>query len=109
MSQLPVSLIRRSLAVGCCSLLLLPFAEAAMALPPLEDVPEEVLRSQIITAARSPIDGQPLTPAEYAQLQLALQTDAEPPAEVSPSVRRLINLLKLRKVLKTIFPFIPIR
>jgi len=38
----------------------------ATALPPPEDLPEEILRTEIITEARSPIDGQPLTAAEYA-------------------------------------------
>lgn len=42
------------------------FTSEAIALPPPEDVPEEILRTEIITEARSAIDGQPLTAAEYA-------------------------------------------
>ena len=38
-------------------------------LPPPEDTHEEILRTEIITEARSPIDGELLTAAEYAQLQ----------------------------------------
>jgi hypothetical protein len=110
MKQAVKRLSWRPLGILCSSLVWLPLvAEVAIALPPPEDQPEEVLRSQIITAARSPLDGQPLTPAEYAQLELALQADAEPPPELSPNVRRLINLLKLRKFIKTVFPFIPIK
>ena len=35
----------------------------ALALPAPEDIPEEVLRAEIITSARSPLDNQPLTEA----------------------------------------------
>lgn len=84
-------------------------APAAIALPPPEDLPEEVLRSQVITGARSPIDGRPLTAAEYAELQAELATSPPSQTEVAPQVRRVVNLLKLRKFLKTVFPFIPIR
>ncbi|PLZ22593.1 hypothetical protein CBP28_20550, partial [Fischerella thermalis WC559] len=48
------------------------------ALPPAEDIPEEILRTEIILAARSPIDGKPLSAADYAQLQAQLQ-QAPPP------------------------------
>ncbi len=46
---------------------------AVIALPPPEDTPEEILRTQIIIEARSPIDGKPLNAAEYIQLQAPLQ------------------------------------
>ena len=42
-------------------------------LPPPEDTPEEILRTEIITEARSPINGELLTAAEYAELQALLQ------------------------------------
>jgi len=75
-------------------------------LPPAEDLPEEVLRTEIITEARSPIDGQPLTAAEYAELQAELRsTDAIKP-KVSPKIQRLILLLRVRKVIKSIAPFL---
>lgn len=78
----------------------------AMALPPAEDLPEEILRTKIITEARSPIDGKPLTAAEYAELQAELRsTDAIKP-RVSPKVQRLILLLRVRKLLKSIAPFL---
>ena len=83
----------------------------AMALPPPEEQPEEVARTEIITEARSPIDNKPLTAAEYATLQAQLQEGqpVNPRDQVSPQVRRTIGLLRLRKFIKTVFPFIPLR
>ncbi|NEP12747.1 MAG: hypothetical protein F6K14_21570 [Symploca sp. SIO2C1] len=79
-------------------------AKPAVGLPPPEDVPEEVLRTEIITEARSPIDGKPLTAAEYAQLQAELAQNPIPP-DVNPKIKRLIFLLRLRQMLRTIIPF----
>jgi hypothetical protein len=80
-----------------------------LALPPPEDIPEEVLRSEIILDARSPIDGKPLTASEYAELQAQLQTPPPTPPELAPKVRKTLNLLRVRKFLKTFFPFLPIK
>jgi len=83
-----------------------PATVLGVELPPAEDLPEEVLRTEIITEARSPIDGQPLTAAEYAELQAELRsTDAIKP-KVSPKIQRLILLLRVRKVIKSIAPFL---
>ena len=76
----------------------------SVALPPPEDIPEEVLRTQIITEARSPIDGQPITAAEYAELRARL-AQSKFPSQVNPKLQELILLLKLRKLIKTILPF----
>ncbi|MDJ0676645.1 MAG: hypothetical protein QNJ36_14910 [Calothrix sp. MO_167.B42] len=76
----------------------------AMALPPAVDIPEEILRTQIITAARSPIDGKLLTAAEYAELQAKLQT--APPPKLDPAIRENIFLLRIRKLLLRLFPFL---
>lgn len=73
----------------------------ALSLPPPDDVPEEVLRTEIITGARSPIDGKPMTAAEYAQLQAQLQTSPNAPP-IDPEVRHLIFLLRVRQLLRTI-------
>ncbi len=84
----------------------------AVALPPADDLPEEILRTEIITEARSPLDGEPLTAAEYAKLETQLQSSIQPidpKTQVSPKVRRTINLLRLRRLIKTVFPFIPIK
>jgi hypothetical protein len=77
---------------------------AVMALPPPEDIPEEILRTEIITEGRSPIDGKPLTAAEYAELQEQLQ--ASPPPQLDSRVRQTIYLIQLRKTLLQLFPFL---
>ncbi len=76
---------------------------------PEEDTPEEVLRAEIYTDARSPIDGKQLTAAEYTELMEKLRSlDNIPPEDlVSPKVREVIDLLKLRKFLRQFIPFIP--
>lgn len=75
-----------------------------IALPPPSEIPEEVLRTEIILTGRSPIDGQLLSPAEYAKLQTELATSPFPPS-VNQDLERLIGLLRLRKLLKTFIPF----
>jgi len=91
----------------CWSILLTELTTApALALPPPEDQPEEVLRTEIILEARSPIDGNLVTAAEYAELQAKMEAQNEEIGIVSPQIRRLVGLLRLRKVLRTIFPFI---
>ncbi|MGG6265866.1 hypothetical protein ACQ4M3_18890 [Leptolyngbya sp. AN03gr2] len=86
-------------------------ATPAIALPPPEDQPEEVARTEIITEARSPIDNEPLNAAEYAALQEQLREGqpVNPRDEVSPELRRTIGLLRLRRFIRTVFPFIPLR
>jgi len=76
----------------------------AIALPPREDIPEEILRTEIITAARSPLDGKPLTAAEYAELKLQLQQGTTP--ELSPQIRDQVFLLQIRSTLIKLFPFL---
>jgi hypothetical protein len=78
--------------------------ELAMSLPPPEDIPEEILRSEIILNGRSPIDGQPLTAAEYTELQARLAEQGFKP-EVSSDIEQLIFLLQVRKLFKIIIPF----
>ena len=78
---------------------------SVIALPPPDDIPEEILRTEIIIQARSPIDGKLLNPAEYAQLQAQLKSRVYPP-KLSPTVRDSVFLLRLRKILNTLFPFV---
>lgn len=80
---------------------------SALALPPPEDEPEEVLRTEIILEARSPIDGEPLTAAEYAELQAQIEAENRQIGTVPQRLRRLITLLRIRKALRTILPFLP--
>lgn len=74
-----------------------------------EDVPEEVLRTEIITDARSPIDGKPLSASEYAALQAEIEQANQPTPQVAPKVRETVGILRLRKFIKTFFPFAPIK
>ncbi len=91
--------------------LVLTSATPAIALPPPEDQPEEVARTEIITEARSPLDNKPLNAAEYAELQAQIQQGqpVNPRDQVSPQIRRTIGLLRLRRFIKKVFPFIPLR
>lgn len=95
-----ILLFRVSISLG----LTLTGMQASLALPPPEDIPEEVLRTQIITEARSPIDGQPLTAAEYAQIQAQIAESPYPP-ELNSNIRQLVFLLNIRKLFKTLIPF----
>lgn len=74
------------------------------ALPPPEDIPEEILRTEVITEGRSPIDGEPLTAAEYEELMARFRESPYPP-ELATNIRELIFLLNLRKLFETFTPF----
>ncbi|BAD80512.1 hypothetical protein syc2322_d [Synechococcus elongatus PCC 6301] len=82
--------------------------QPSMTAETLPDLPEEVLRQEIITEARSPLDGRPLTPAEYAILQQRLQTDPDPVRGLNPQVWELAFLLGVLKAAKSLFPFLPL-
>ncbi|EDX86415.1 hypothetical protein S7335_4119 [Synechococcus sp. PCC 7335] len=69
------------------------------------EVPEEILRTEIIVEARSPVTGELLTAAEYTQLQARLDREGRPP-QLSSDIRQLVYLLRLRRLLKPIVPFI---
>jgi hypothetical protein len=75
----------------------------AQTLPPPDDIPEEVLRTEIILEGRSPIDGEALTATEYTELMAELAESPHPP-ELNDEIRHLIFLLKVRKMLKTLIP-----
>lgn len=76
---------------------------SAVTLPPPEDIPEEILRTEIMTEGRSPIDGQPLTAGEYAEIKAKLAENPYP-SELNSKLEHVIFLLKVRKMLKTLFP-----
>jgi hypothetical protein len=74
------------------------------ALPPAEDIPEEILRREIITEGRSPLDNQPLSAAQYEEL-IAQLAESKYPPELSSKVREAIFLLELLKFIRTVTPF----
>ena len=98
-----------SLQISTLAMPMISFAETLTIQSSQEDIPEEILRAEIYTDARSPIDGKQLTAAEYTELMEKLRSlDSIPPEDfVSPKVREVIGLLKLRKFLKQFIPFIP--
>ncbi len=70
-------------------------------------IPEELLRTEIITEARSPLTGEPLSAAEYAQLLESIENTPADGTLISSEIRHLILILQLRRTLKPILPFIP--
>ena len=90
---------------GVAFSLLLLIASPAVALPSPDEVPEEVLRNQRVLQGRSAIDNRELSASEYAELQALLQESQRATPRVSPRLQRLIVLLKLRKLLKSLTPF----
>ena len=85
------------------------FAETTKKLSVEEDIPEEVLRAEIYTDVRSPINGKLLTATEYVEIMDKLRSlDSIAPEDlVSPKVREVVELLRLRKLLRQFIPFIP--
>ncbi|MFQ4137603.1 hypothetical protein PGN35_014900 [Nodosilinea sp. PGN35] len=77
----------------------------ALALPPPNDIPEEVLRTEIVTEARSPLTGESMSAADYAALQDQLRDPNTEPI-VNPDLAQLIQLLQLRRTLRPVLPFL---
>lgn len=103
--RIPLVVLSAGTSMACC--LALHTVQSAVSLPPPEETPEEVLRTEIITEARSPIDGKPLTTAEYAELQAQLQARKGTP-QINPKLQSRIVLLRFRKLIRIILPFLPI-
>ncbi len=78
----------------------------AETLPPDSDIPEEVLRAEIIIEARSPIDGSALSATEFAELVVntkqQLDRDNARAAVSDSKYKELLFLLRLRGFLKSI-------
>ena len=75
---------------------------------PEADIPEEVLQVSILENAHSSLDGRSQTAAEQALERRQLQIKPEEvPARLSPRVLQSIELLRLRKLIKSLFPFFP--
>jgi hypothetical protein len=74
-----------------------------VALPPPDDLPEEVLRTEIILEGRSPINGEAVTAAEYERQKEELGESPYPP-QLSAELQHLIFLLRIRKMIRTFTP-----
>jgi hypothetical protein len=75
-------------------------------LPVDRDIPEEILRAEIITEGRSPIDGRALSATEFAELivdskQQLDRANADLGAS-SPKVKEILFLLRLRGFLRSV-------
>jgi hypothetical protein len=68
-----------------------------------------VLRGEVTVGARSPIDGAPLTAREYAEFQVEIERSNEVEAVAPEKLKNLVGLLRLRKFIKTVLPFVPIK
>jgi hypothetical protein len=111
----PIYWVDKGLIIGlvivsscCCSAIARTIPNNPTFLNKVEDIPEEVLRSQIYTEARSPLDGKLLSAAEYIELEEQLnETIANIPPRllVSEKMQQLIDLLKLRKLIRQVIPF----
>jgi hypothetical protein len=73
------------------------------------DLPEEVLRSEILLDGRSPFDGKRLTATEYAELQQEIEQANAVEPQISPKIRGLVGRLKFRKFIKRVLPIMPIK
>ena len=94
--------IKLKLLLPACFLSFL--SSPTWALPPAADVPEEILRTEIILEGRSPVDGKPLSASKYEQLEAELAQRAIKP-QINGDLQELVFLLQLRKLFKTIIPF----
>lgn len=77
------------------------------ALPPPEDSPEEVLRTEIVLDGRSPITGRPLSAANYAELEARLEAELRTTPILSPRIREIFFLLSILRGARLVFPFLP--
>lgn len=75
-------------------------------LPPDSDIPEEVLRAEIITEGRSPISGKALSANDFAQLVVntkqQLDRDDAISATSNPRFKEILFLLRLRGFLRSV-------
>ncbi|WP_373545449.1 hypothetical protein [Chamaesiphon sp.] len=78
----------------------------ASSLPLENDLPEEVLRAEIITEARSPIDGKALSANEFAELVVTakqqVELDNASLVTNNSKVKETLFLLRLRGFLRSV-------
>jgi hypothetical protein len=104
---------KRAVLIGSMLILAAPIAVPTVAQTtsptPANEIPEEVLQTEVITSGRSAIDNQPLTATQYAEQKTAIDRANQVPPQLSSKLRNTVALLKLRKFIKTVLPFIPIK
>jgi hypothetical protein len=101
-------IVIRSIQIVCTSIIgwnaIVP--AQASSLPPENDIPEEVLRAEIITEARSPIDGKALSANEFAELVVTAkqQVELDNASFVinNSKVKETLFLLRLRGFLRSV-------
>jgi hypothetical protein len=78
----------------------------AIDLPSNVDIPEEVLRAEIIIEARSPIDGKALSATEFAELivntKQQIELENAMAATSNPKLKETLLLIRLRSFLKSV-------
>jgi hypothetical protein len=103
---------KRAVLIGSMLILGAPIAVPTIAQttsPTPNEIPEEVLQTEVITSGRSAIDNQPLTATQYAEQKTEIDRANQVPPKLSSKLRNTVALLKLRKFIKTVLPFIPIK
>lgn len=79
---------------------------AAIALPPPEDLPEEVLRVEMLVESRDGM-GQPIDAGTYAQIQQAVNRRNQDNPQVAEELQSLLLQLRLLNLIKSLVPFRP--
>lgn len=77
---------------------------SGLTLPPPDDIPEEVLATEIITEARSPLNNEELTTEEYTTLKTE-QAESKYPPQLSSEVRHTVFLLRILNLMRKVSPF----
>jgi hypothetical protein len=72
------------------------------------DLPEEMLRSEILLDGRSPFDGKRLTATEYAELRQEIEQANAVEPQLASQIRRLVGLIKFPEFIKRT-PIVPIK
>ena len=98
----------RLVQIGCCTMAGWQVASSVMVnnLLPDGDIPEEVLRAEIITEARSPISGKALSAKDFAELivntKQQLDRDDAIAATTNQKFKEALLLLRLRGFLRSV-------
>ena len=104
--KIALQIVQIGLVTSASCQLALPVRADSLNLPADTDIPEEVLRAEIITEARSPIDGKPLSAAEFAELvvttRLQLERANASVGITNPKLKETIFLLRLRGFLRSV-------